>query len=346
MRFDELFVIHLPALSAAPQAVPATDSAASAHEALRGFFHLKTCQRQIWVGSSAELSDPILASPGLEFRTGDEAYKFLLQVSTGLASQIKGETDIFGQLKDAWKEFQTTGSGLTMGLDMAHELGPWMQRLFEDTKDIRARFLQNIGSDGYGSLIRKLLKRTAPRGPEEPILLVGAGKIAQSIAPWLLPNEIWIWNRTPANRAALAFELRQKGAEKIRELPETLTALHDALLKTSHVIFCVPPTSDAAELALTWRKGCEGAAFPRMLIHLGGSRADLPAFAEILRDNVNAFTLDDLFKFQKEQNAFRESLFVQAERACEERARLRGIPGSAGGSATLPHGWEDLALFA
>lgn len=343
MRFDELFVIHLPALAA-----PATGPAAFEFPNL---FTVKTCQRQFWIGSTEFISDLPLLPSQYEIRTAEDAYRFLLQVSTGLASQIRGETDVFGQIKDAWKEFQKTPCETALTLD------PWMQRLFEDTKDIRARFLQNIGSDGYGSLIRKLLKRTAPRGPEEPILLVGAGKIAQSIAPWLLPNEIWIWNRSEKNRETLEFEIRQKGAQKdakkggikVVQVPGTISELHEALLKTSHVIFCVPPTanaSSAAELALTWKKSCEGAAFPKMLIHLGGTKSDLAGFAKVLEGNPNAFTLDDLFAFQKEQNAFRESLFESAERACTERARLRGIPGSAGGSATLPHGWEDLAIFA
>jgi hypothetical protein len=52
--------------------------------------------------------------------------------------------------------------------------------------------------------------------------------------------------------------------------------------------------------------------------------------------------LDDLFALEKSQGAVRSTQIIQAARACEEKAKLRSL----GSSITIPHGWEDLALFA
>ena len=56
--------------------------------------------------------------------------------------------------------------------------------------------------------------------------------------------------------------------------------------------------------------------------------------------------LDEVFALQQSQNEARAELLGRALRACSERARLRSLAGSSAGSATLPHGWEDLAVFA
>ena len=85
-----------------------------------------------------------------------------------------------------------------------------------------------------------------------------------------------------------------------------------------------------------------GADGRRTIIHLGALRKQCGAWL-----NVAGFhSLDELFALQKQQDEARTELFARAHRACAEKARLRGLPGSPGGSVTLPHGWEDLAVFA
>src|SRR5690242_20239990 len=138
-------------------------------------FHLNTCQRQVWIMNSAKVSAAPV-STGLEIYQGQEAYRFLLRWAAGLKSEVLGETDIFGQIKSAWKIAEATRDPSLLGLSS------WIQRLFEDTKEIRTQYLQNLGGSSYGTLIRKWLKNRT----EGPLFLVGAGQIAQSVAPVLL----------------------------------------------------------------------------------------------------------------------------------------------------------------
>src|ERR1700733_2440707 len=88
MRLSDLAIIHTPK----PGGTPAAGSISA--EA----FLLDSCLRRVWIqrwNSETELAEGV--------RTGAEAYAFLLRLICGLESRILGETDIFGQFKEAWK---------------------------------------------------------------------------------------------------------------------------------------------------------------------------------------------------------------------------------------------------
>ncbi len=56
-----------------------------------------------------------------------------------------------------------------------------MQRLLQDTKEIRSEYVVGLGSATYGSLVRRLLG-----GPGSgPTLLLGAGQLAETVLPYL-----------------------------------------------------------------------------------------------------------------------------------------------------------------
>jgi hypothetical protein len=304
-----------------------------------------------------------------------------------LASQVRGESDIFGQLKEAWqkeawqKEAHSAEAATSwdasrssravpppisrqLAQQQLQQLKQWMSRLFEDTKEIRASYLQNVGGDSYGSLVRRILKKASGGESSEiaqPILLVGAGKIAQSIAPWLAQHELWILNRGVDAAHALARDLASRpgghGA-RIRVL-ETQAEKDEAWRLAAHAVICIPPENTAersetgrdSSWAALWTEASavarrSGSSAQRTIVHLGGGRQDLNAWKTV----SGLFSLDDLFELQRGQNQAREELFERAERACERKALLRTLrgstTGSAQGSTSLPHGWEDLALFA
>ena len=123
----------------------------------------------------------------------------------GLESKLVAETEIFGQIKQAWRDFSERGSPL------ARQLSPWMQLLFQDAKEIRAQYLGSLGSASYGSQVRRLLGEEAGVGPT---LLIGAGQLAQSVAPWLTGSELWLWNRTAERAQELARELAKRNPER------------------------------------------------------------------------------------------------------------------------------------
>jgi hypothetical protein len=317
MHLSLLRVLHLPK-------GPNRDLSAGARvrEALPDALCLDSCQRMLWVCSVEDLEAAGLddiAEAGIEVFEAADAYRFLLRVATGLESQIVGETDIFGQLKEAWRK---CGGGV--------ELGVLMQRLFEDTKDIRSRYLQNLGGASYGSLVRMML-RSSPG----PTLLVGAGQLAQSVAPYLMDQEIWLLNRSAESLAALHAELLAQapaGAPlRIRVISPTEEAM--AWRQAAAVVVCIPfdPVRDVERVEL--RAGHAGP-----VIHLGGHHEEAGAWNTL----PDFQALDDLFALKKLQGDVRLTQVAQASRACDEKAKLRTL----GASITIPHGWEDLAVFA
>ena len=133
---------------------------------------------------------------GAEVRFGPDAYRFVLEITTGLRSAIPGETNVFGQFRNAWQDFRRDGPAARIT-----RLAPLVHRLSNDTKAIRREHLHGIGGASYGSLVRRLI---APARADR-ILFVGAGNLAQSMLPFFDNYELGIWNHRPAvNRVVCA----------------------------------------------------------------------------------------------------------------------------------------------
>jgi glutamyl-tRNA reductase len=230
-------------------------------------------------------------------------------VAVGLESEVKGETDVLGQLKDAWRAAHAS--------ERPHQLSQWMQRLFEDAREIRARCLQGVGGASYGTLARKLIPA------QGPVLIVGAGQMARSVAALLLDRELWVSNRSTENLMEFHAWLRAKGAKNVRVISAEET--DGAWKSASAIVVCTPLTAMPAD----------GVSAP--IIHLGVLRQHAGRWANV----ANFHPLDDLFELQKTQNELRFLQLQRAERACEERAKLRAL----GGGLHIAHGWEDLVLF-
>lgn len=299
-------------------------------------FRIETCQRVLWVSFKEALPSVIPVLAELERLRGERAYRFLLEATTGLKSEVRGEADVFGQIKQAWAEANSVGG------EVAQSLAPWMQKAFEDTKEIRSSCLQNIGSSSYGSLVRRLIRQYA-NSPAEPVLVLGAGQIAKSIVPWLAEREVWLWNRSRRGLDDLIQELRVKNPNAKIRFIETEEDEAEAFRRAAHLVVCIPfeEAGDARRIRL-WREGSAGHAYDRAVIHLGGLRAQSGQWQGV----ASFHALDDLFAIQKAQEDDRDERFTRAFRACAERAKLRAMSGSISGSLSLPHGWEDLAAFA
>jgi hypothetical protein len=164
--------------------------------------------------------------------------------------------------------------------------------------------------------------------------VVGAGQIAQSIAPLLQGFDLWVWNRNPIRLCSFQDELLSKRirVKKLASSEDEMNGWREA----AHVVVCIPldPVRDLERI----RSFQENSTPGRSIIHLGGIRDHckdwnfLPGFS----------CLTDLFALQNSLGHVRSVQITQAERACEERAKLRSL----GASLSIPHGWEDLACFA
>lgn len=295
---------------------------------------LGTCLREVRIAMLPSAKQPSRAqadAAGYERHVGADAYRFLLQLACGLESEIAGETEILGQIKQAWREHEATGS------DGAKALRPWMQRLLQDTKEIRSEYVVGLGSATYGSLVRRLLGGEL-RGPT---LLVGAGQLAETILPFLDTGTVMVWNRSRERAEAMLARQRAGSTEGRVRLLDTTPEAEIAAWKQSHdVILCIP--ADAGrdpERVRTWR--AHGHPDGRVL-HLGIDGAAGTAWEGL----PGLFTLRDLFNLRDAQAEQREAMLERARRACRNKAQLARLDDADGSRAgNSNHSWEDLAVF-
>ena len=332
-------LVHLRVAHLSKKLAPALDLTLWQRQ---GGFCLETCQRWIWVSHASALN-PLekLSLPSVvDFYQGKDAYQFFIRFACGLESEIIGETDVFGQLKEAWR--QSLLRAEKSQDQSVLQLASWMNRVFEDTKEIRTRYIQNAGGSSYGTLVRKLIRDQSVLSSsdlgKQRILVIGAGQIAQSIVPFLTASQVWLWNRDPIRLCAWMQELEQKGFSSGTQFCPIYNSSEEdrAWEQADHLVFCVPPQS---ELNSGWLKRMSLRNTPPVsILHLGGRRSELPEWERF----SSFFALDDLFGLQKSLGSIRSMVLAQASQACEERAQLRVL----GQSISIPHGWEDLACFA
>lgn len=159
----------------------------------------QTCLRRIVFLQRTELS--LLRSrvdPGTHFYRGQQAYQFLLEVICGLHSPLLGETAVMGQFRSfrASAEFPSTAWG--------RYLRKLTTDLLVDARYIRHQHLQSLGSQSYGSLIRKQLKSCTR------VALLGTGSLAQEILPWLLDGtEVRVFYRSWSHAEHLQEQHKQ-----------------------------------------------------------------------------------------------------------------------------------------
>jgi glutamyl-tRNA reductase len=122
-----------------------------------------------------------VVKPADEIYSNQSAYQFLLEIVCGLHSPIVGETEVFGQ----FKAFASTW------VAEDPRWAPWVQRLLNDAKALRSQYLNGLGTQSYGSWLRKNLT-------SQKIHLLGAGHLAQQIAPYLAKHgEVIVHARSP-----------------------------------------------------------------------------------------------------------------------------------------------------
>jgi hypothetical protein len=315
MKLDRLTVVH--ARKSAAHRAPATRGGRD-----ESVFAIETCLRLIWVDldGAHDLAGLAERFDG-DLLRGRDAYHELLKIGCGLESEIPGEAEVFGQVRSAWKRYAAAMPA------QARRLEPLMQRLLEDIKDIRTRHLQGHGGATYGSLARLLLGTDM----NQPTLVVGAGKMARAVAPYLTGRPLYLWNRTPENLDALMAALRSKDAKDVVRLPADPEAELAGWEKAHTIIVCVPADEQMDRKRLAAWQARAGAG---RIVHLG----ILSTAGTGWKSVANLSTLQDLFALRDSRNELRAGPLARARAACEEKTRLRHL----GGSPSLAHGWEDL----
>lgn len=299
-RIQQLCVLHRPHNSAVP-----IDSAQLTLSGIHGL-KIDTCQRELLILHAGARSSAEFMRADAHVMHGATAYNFLLQTITGLNSSVPGETNVQGQFRRQWIEWRHAPTS-TIHAAWTNQL---MHELLADSSTIRAHYLQGIGGNSYGSLVRKLLAPTV----NDRILFVGMGELAQSMLELFSAFERGVWNRH-------ALELAEHPA-MCRFAPAHIQTAANWATQ------CVITTPPDAHNDNAWADAVERADIKR-IVHLGRRRnAHGPWAAAAAADQF--LDLDHLFQLQSAQSNLRTQKIVQARRACTQRAAaLAGKPAAA-----------------
>lgn len=192
----------------------ATENAQSAREVLAGYM-ARRCGLPL-----ADVLETFV------WRCGEEAVSHLFRVAAGLESQILGEGQILGQVREAAKTAREVGA-----------IGPVLEALFRQAlsagKRSRSETAISQGSVSVGSAAVELAREALGGLEGRTALLVGVGKIGELALKHLASQgvtRIIVANRTLESAAQVA---RTVGGEAI-----PFFALKDAMAEADVVLCC------------------------------------------------------------------------------------------------------------
>jgi hypothetical protein len=262
---------------------------------------LETCLRRLAFGVGTA---PPLAGQSL---AGREAWRQLLEVVAGLCSAVVGETNVAGQFRRAWAEAVPA-----LAPQLRNALAPLVAAILADAATVRRAHLQGLGGSSWGTLVRRLV---APADGSR-VLLIGAGDLAASIAPYLRHVELAAWNRRP-----VAAD-RRAGFTTVGRWFEPHEA--DIAARWANVTIITSPADvdhDAAWLA-------RFAARPAPLVagvHLG--QREPTAFR--WPGGTRGYLLDDVLELARRQQSRRHEALHRARQHCATLAAARQPAGEA-----------------
>lgn len=136
-------------------------------------------------------------------KSGDEARMHLFRLVCGLDSMVLGETEIFGQVKKAYK--QALEAGATKG-----DLNKLFQKSFAVGKRIRTQTRIQIGPTSVGSVAVDLAEKIFGKLNGCHVMIIGAGETSRKVAMSMLSrgaSNLTVTNRSEQRAKELAVEL-------------------------------------------------------------------------------------------------------------------------------------------
>jgi glutamyl-tRNA reductase len=211
---------------------------------------------------------------------GEAAARHLVRVASGLDSLVLGETQILGQLKDAWQQAHDAGS-----------LGKVLDRLFQHTFAAAKTIRTNSGisehpvSVAYTAVV--LARQIFGDLKTQTVVLVGAGEMVQLCGRYLRDHDIanlLILNRSLEKAEELAGELNATAM--------TLDRLDEALPRADILISSTASPDPVIRRPDVKKALRQRRHRPMFLVDIAVPRDIEPEIAR-LRD-VYLYTIDDL----------------------------------------------------
>ncbi|HEV2750491.1 MAG TPA: glutamyl-tRNA reductase [Gemmatimonadales bacterium] len=298
----------------------------------RGGVLLSTCNRTefyladpddaapeaVWALLSERLGDARRANEYGYMQRDREAVRHLYRVSAGLDSMILGETQIQGQVRDAWEVSKA-------------QAGPALHRLFQSALLVGARVRSETGlAAGAASapsaavaVAAKIFTQLAGRSA----LILGAGDMAELAATCLVSEGVRVTlvaNRTYERARAIAEDLQARALT----LDEAWEHFADA-----DIVLC---STAAPHTVVTWDRVAPVVARrggrPLCILDLAVPRDVDPAVAQL--ENVFLYDIDDLQAVAAQAAAQRRSDIPAAEHIVSEE--VERFWAWYGGRAVVP----------
>ena len=240
-------------------------------------------------------------------RSGDAAIRHIFRVACGLDSMVLGETQILGQLKDAFRQAQDAST-------LQNQLGRLLQHTFAVAKKIRTDTQIGARPVSIASAAVNLANQFFAGFTKHTALLVGAGATIELLAKHLSSKDIgrlFIANRSIDRARDLAgqyggFAVPLSEIEGI--LPEAdilicSTASPDPIIRISHM-----------EVAIKARK-----RRPIFAVDIAVPRDIEPGAGDL--EDVYLYSIDDLDRVIQRGQGNRKAAAIEADKLLDEEIR-------------------------
>lgn len=196
----------------------------------------QTCRRQIIFFDEFEFQN-FIPNKNDQIFLGLDAEEFLIHVLCGLKSPLVGETEVFGQFKNWWQNWDDC--------DLKQKIAPRVQQIFSTVKKVREEALYGLGSQSYGSLLRKKINESELLSSKNNTIdFIGAGQLTEDILPWVAKfAQCRLWVRST-----------EKHAENQAFKQATLLSA-DAISSASDLIVIAAPLSHSEVLNFLSERG-------------------------------------------------------------------------------------------
>lgn len=258
-----------------------------------------------WLKENQGLSD--IASESLFNLDKEDAIRHLFRVACGLDSMVLGEPQILGQLKDAFRQAEQTGT-----------VGSQLSRIFHHTFSVakKVRTDTEIGSSpvsvAYAAV--NLANQFFAGFSQHTALLIGAGVTIELVAKHLYSKEIgrlFVANRDIGRAQKLASHF-DGFALPLSEIDGTLPEADILISSTASTDPVVSFTQMKHAMKARRHK-------PVFAVDIAVPRDLDPAISEL--DDVYLYTIDDLDKVIMDGQSNREAAAIDANRILDDETQ-------------------------
>lgn len=181
-------------------------------------------------------------------KTGKKAVQHLFRVAAGLDSQILGDFQISGQLRQAFQISKANGG-------MNAQLETLFSKVIHSSRIIKQETQLNQGTSSLSYAALQHLKRHIPSIEKKPILLVGLGDIGKALClhlKKLSPNsEVYVVNRTLAKAELIAKKFNWQ-AHSLEDIPQLLEKVEIGIVSTASKEPLITPTLLLGNHPMVW----------------------------------------------------------------------------------------------